>query len=140
MDAQTLEYRSDAAAAIGVSLDQFPDICASHEVIGQVTQSAAEETGLPEGLPVVAGGGDFLVAMLGSGVVEFRLGSDVTGTSTLISVLGKNPLPHPVISNLCVPQGGWVAFTLIDAGGDSMRWARRTFSDPAPLLSGSMNS
>jgi xylulokinase len=57
------------------------------------------------------------------------MGSDVTGTSTIMTLIHQNPVMHPNVSNLLEPSGSWGSFTLLDAGGDAMRWARRAFHE-----------
>jgi xylulokinase len=57
------------------------------------------------------------------------MGSDVTGTSTIMTLIHKDPVMHPNVSNLLEPSGSWGSFTLLDAGGDAMRWARRAFHE-----------
>ena len=57
------------------------------------------------------------------------MGSDVTGTSTLITLMTEEPVLDPVITNVQGVAGGWGAFTILDAGGDAMRWARRAFHE-----------
>jgi len=130
LDCRTMEYDAAAAAAVGVDLGKFAPAHPSAHPIGRVGAAAAAETGLPPGLPVVVGGGDFLVSLLGSGVTGPGVGSDITGTSTLISVWSELPVIHDIVSNLAGANGGWVPFTIMDAGGDSMRWARRLLNDP----------
>ncbi|HXH01966.1 MAG TPA: FGGY family carbohydrate kinase, partial [Candidatus Competibacteraceae bacterium] len=127
---QTLDYDDGIAAALGLDRAKFPPIHPSHQVIGTVTRHAATTTGLPEGLPVVAGGGDFPVAMLGSGVIAPGMGADITGTSTVIAAYATAPVLAAGLSNLCAVNGGWLPFTTVDAGGDSLCWARRVFGEP----------
>ena len=55
--------------------------------------------------------------------------SDVTGTSTIMTLIHNNPVLHPNVSNLLEPTGSWGSFTLLDAGGDAIRWARRAFHE-----------
>ncbi|HET6518263.1 MAG TPA: FGGY family carbohydrate kinase, partial [Geminicoccaceae bacterium] len=130
LDARELRYDAAIADLVGVDVARFPPVHPADAVIGTVTPAAAAEKGLPAGLPVVAGGGDFLVALLGSGVVEPGVGSDVTGTSTLISVWDARPVADARVMNLHAAGDGWVPFTILDAGGDSLRWARRVFGEP----------
>jgi xylulokinase len=84
-DCQTEAYSPQLADVVGVDLEKFPPIQPSHAVIGEVTGHASQLTGLPAGTPVVAGGGDFPVSMLGSGIVGEGVTADVTGTSTLLA-------------------------------------------------------
>ena len=76
---------------------------------------------------MLVGGGDYPVSMIGSGVVATGLGSDITGTSSIITVLADSPMLHPEVSNVATLDGLWGRFMLLDSGGDAVRWARRAF-------------
>jgi xylulokinase len=47
----------------------------------------------------------------------------------LLTLQAEKPILHPIISNVAGIDQGWSAFTILDAGGDAMRWARRAFHD-----------
>ncbi|MFO1036092.1 MAG: FGGY family carbohydrate kinase [Geminicoccaceae bacterium] len=130
VDASTGFYDEELAASLNVDLDKMPRILASEAVVGAVTPEAAGLTGLTVDTPVVAGGGDFIVALLGSGVDRPGTGSDITGTSTLISGIAERPVHAAGVMNLCAATGGWVPFAILDAGGDAVRWARRAIAQP----------
>jgi len=115
-------YSSEIAKALDVDINKFPEVYASHDVIGSVTKKASELTTIPEGIPVVAGGGDFPVAMLGFGLVGKGITADVTGTSNLLATHSEKPLIHPAIQNLRHVVDGWVPFRITDCGGVSMKW------------------
>ncbi len=123
-DCRTDAYSPELADAVGVDLRRFARVHPSHEVVGKVTARAASLTGLLEGTPVVAGGGDFPVSMLGFGIVGEGVTADVTGTSTLIALHHARPLVHPAVQNLRHVVGGWIPFTILDCGGLSMKWCR----------------
>jgi len=108
---------------------KLPPLKEAAEVLAAVSRDAARETGLLEGTPVIVGAGDYPVSLLGSGVIRAGMGSDVTGTSTLITLMTEEPVLDPVITNVQGVAGGWGAFTILDAGGDAMRWARRAFHE-----------
>ncbi|MBV9642525.1 MAG: pentose kinase [Verrucomicrobia bacterium] len=114
---------------VGLDLKMLPPLKNASDVLGRVMKEAARETGLLEGTPVVVGAGDYPVTLLGSGVTQPGMGSDVTGTSTLITLMVEQPVLDPAITNVQGVAGGWGAFTILDAGGDAMRWARRAFHD-----------
>jgi xylulokinase len=57
-------------AALFTDRDKLPRIVSSAEVVGRVSAKAAEETGLPAGTPVVAGGSDATTESLSIG--QFR--------------------------------------------------------------------
>ena len=129
MDPRTREWSAELLALTGVPRRLLRPLRDPAEVLGPLSAEAAALLGLPVGLPVLAGGGDYPVALLGSGVVEAGMGSDVTGTSTILTVLRDEPLLDERVSNVLTAQGLWGALTLLDAGGDAVRWARRAFHE-----------
>ena len=126
-DARTNAWSSSLAERLGVARKLLPPVRAAHEIVGEVTAEAAAATGLIAGTPVAAGTSDFAATLLGSGVSAGHRGSDITGTSTLITAYAPKPLQDPVVTNMRAADGAWAAFTILDAGGDAMRWARRAF-------------
>lgn len=125
-DAATGTWSPDLARLIGIDPVILPPILPSTERIGTVIDASARATGLPRGLPVFAGAGDFPVAILGSGVTRPGAVSDITGTSFLLTCLRSEPLCDPQIMNVALASGGWGAFAVVDAAGDAIRWASRT--------------
>ncbi len=114
---------------LGVDPALLPPIREPFEVLATVSASAAAETGLEPGIPVVVGISDYPAALLGSGVIAPGLASDVTGTSTLLTLCAEAPVLDPIVSNVRGALPNWSAFTILDAGGDAMRWARRAFHE-----------
>jgi xylulokinase len=130
-DIQSRTWSGKMLGLLGLDPDKLPSPGLASELLGAVTKEAAQDTGLRAGTPVAVGAGDFPMALLGSGVTRPGLGCDITGTSTLITLLAEQPVFDPIISNLQCVLGGWAAFTVVDAGGDAMRWARTVFHDQA---------
>jgi xylulokinase len=128
-DLQSRTWSSKMLELLGLDPDKLPSLSFAYELLGEVTKEAAEITGLRAGTPVAVGAGDFPMALLGSGVTRPGMGCDITGTSTLITLLAEQPALDPIISNLQCVLGGWAAFTIVDAGGDAMRWSRSAFHD-----------
>jgi xylulokinase len=113
-----------------LNYELLPPLKLPAEFIGVVSQEAAGITGLRAGTPVVTGVGDFPASLLGSGVIRPGTGSDSTGTSTLVTLCTLRPTLDPIITNVMSVDGrNWNAFTILDAGGDAMRWARRAFHE-----------
>jgi len=127
-DCEKDEYSPQMAETVGVDLGLFAPVHPSHEVIGTVTEAASKLTGVPAGTPVVAGGGDFPVSMLGFGIVGEGIASDVTGTSTLFAMHSSKPLIHPAVFNLRHVVDGWIPFKLLDTGGLSIKWCKDLIS------------
>ncbi|HEY6520913.1 MAG TPA: FGGY family carbohydrate kinase [Roseiarcus sp.] len=110
---------------------KLPPIREPLEILGAVTAEAAHETGLQEGTPVLVGGADYPMALLGSGACRPGLASDVTGTSCILTLIAEAPLLDPEVCNVATIEGHWGPFVLLETGGDAMRWARRAFHEKA---------
>jgi xylulokinase len=128
-DIRRRSWSEEIVNLTGLDLGLLPPLKNATDVLGTINKEAARHTGLLEGTPVVAGAGDYPVTLLGSGVTRPGMGSDVTGTSTLITLMTEEPVLDLAITNVQGVAGGWGAFTILDAGGDAMRWARRAFHD-----------
>ena len=70
----------------------LPPVAPSGTCIGRITQEAAAQTGLPEGIPVALGGHDHICGALAAGVVEPGRVLDSMGTSeSVIAVFDQLP-------------------------------------------------
>jgi len=90
-DARAGVWSEEAARAAGLKTRVMPRIARAHDVIGAVTREAAALTGLREGTPVVAGGGDFAASALGVGVVDEGEACLMLGTAGNLLM----PMDHP---------------------------------------------
>jgi xylulokinase len=131
MNPATRDWSPAMIALLGLDPAKLPRLRSPLEILGCVTEAAAVETGLLEGTPVLVGGADYPMALLGSGACRPGLVSDVTGTSSIITLITEAPLLDPEICNVATIEGGWGPFVLLESGGDAMRWARRAFHEGA---------
>ncbi|MGO1074330.1 xylulokinase [Inquilinus sp. CA228] len=131
MNPATRDWSPAMIALLGLDAAKLPRLRSPLEILGSVTAAAATETGLLEGTPVLVGGADYPMALLGSGACRPGLVSDVTGTSSIITLITEAPLLDPEICNVATIEGGWGPFVLLESGGDAMRWARRAFHEGA---------
>ena len=69
-DVHSREWISEVAELI-TPLERLPKAYWSYEIVGEVTAEAAQETGLAEGTPVVAGTTDAAAEAVSAGVAEF---------------------------------------------------------------------
>ncbi|MDJ0685494.1 MAG: FGGY family carbohydrate kinase [Alphaproteobacteria bacterium] len=129
MDWQSRTWSDELCAATGTPRGLLAPLKSPGEVLGGLTRDVAESLGLPADLPVLVGAGDYPMALLGSGVMRAGMGSDVTGTSSIITLLHDNAILEPEVSNVLTPNGVWGVMTLVEAGGDAVRWARRAFHE-----------
>ena len=131
-DTRTRDWSPKMLALLGLDQDRLPPIGLASEPAGAVTKEAATITGLRPGTPVAIGTGDFPAALLGAGAIKPGTSCDITGTSNLITLVTEEPVFDPIISNMQIPTGGWAAFTVLDAAGDALRWARHAFNRQHP--------
>lgn len=129
MNPQTGDWSQAMIARLGLNPAMMPPIRPPQAVLGGVSAAAALATGLAAGTPVLVGGADYPMALLGSGVCRPGLASDVTGTSCIITLITGQALLDPEISNVATVEGNWGPFMLLETGGDAMRWARRALLD-----------
>jgi autoinducer-2 kinase len=130
----TLAQRTWSAtipALSGLPPDALPPVVDPGTVVGQVTPAAAGQTGLRAGTPVVAGGADTQLGLLGAGTApgEYTV---VAGTFWQNTVLLPEPLidPQARLRTLChVTPGQWMLEGIGFYIGMSMRWFRDAFCD-----------
>jgi len=71
--------------AVPVVRDMLPDLVNPGEILGEITSQAAEQTGIPAGLPVIAAAADKACEVLGAGCVEPEVGCLSYGTTATIN-------------------------------------------------------
>ena len=85
MNLSTLKWATEVGDAIGVNLAEImPPVAKCTDIIGTVTESAAKETGLCEGTPVVAGCSDAMASMYAIGLSKMGDAGESAGTSSLV--------------------------------------------------------
>ena len=127
-DVAAQSWSEEGARAVGIAPHLLPPIARAEEVVGTVTAAAAAQTGLREGTPVVAGGGDFAASALGAGVVEEGHASLMLGTAGNLLVPMASPrFDTRLIHSHHVGCERWLALggTLC---GAALEWFRRTFA------------
>lgn len=79
-DLSTRDWDRTIMEKCGLKSDIFPKVYESGTVVANVTKEAAEITGLAEGTPVVAGGGDAQLGCIGVGLVSSSQGAVFGGS------------------------------------------------------------
>ena len=127
LDLRGRRYSDDMLAALEVPATMLPQVYEGPEVTGRLTDVAAALTGLPAGVPVVAGGGDNACAAIGAGLIEEGHGVCSLGTSGTLFVHSMTPRidPEGALNAFCdaVP-GGYHLMGVILAAGGSLGWYR----------------
>ncbi len=84
MDSRTGRWDRDLMQDMGLDPEMAPSAVTSTTITGRLTQEAAERLGLPQGVPVVAGGGDMACSAVGIGAVEPGIVSVTIGTAAQV--------------------------------------------------------
>ena len=90
---RTQDYDADALTLFGLeSLARgLPEMAASTEIVGKVTRHAAEQTGLAEGTPVMAGLHDVTASALGMGGYGQGVVAVIAGTYSINETVSLAP-------------------------------------------------
>jgi sugar (pentulose or hexulose) kinase len=102
----------------------LPPVVPSETVCGGVIETAAKETGLAVGTPVVAGAGDVPASALGAGAVEPGVACVILGTTCLSCLTTAEPMftPPNVGLNFVLPPDRWLRVMANIAGTTNLDW------------------
>jgi len=130
-DVKRREWSHYLFSQLGIPPEIFVKVFESTEVTGEISAEGSESTGLPRGIPVVAGGGDSPVGAVGCGAIKAGVVSSNIGTGgqTFITLDGFKVDPEYRIHTFChaVP-GKWYLQGAILSAGLSLRWFRDNFA------------
>jgi len=84
-------WDAEQIAAYGLVADKFPPLVLMGESIGKVSHEAARAFSVPAGIPIVAAGTDYFMALVGAGVIGAGMVCDRAGTSEGINVCAEKP-------------------------------------------------
>lgn len=113
LDIRKRQWHSELLNAIDSDRDLagcLPPLVESNAQIGVLRQEVAEQLGLPVGTPVAGGGGDNMMAAIGTGnVVPGRLTMSL-GTSGTLFTHSDTPVidPQGEVAAFCSSTGGWL--------------------------------
>ncbi|MCS7194035.1 MAG: xylulokinase [Meiothermus sp.] len=126
-------WDSEILHSLGLEEGLFPELGPSERVVGTLQPEWARETGLPAGLPVVAGAGDNAAAALGLGVSRHRkgVGSVSLGTSGVIFIPLEVPTPEPEgrVHLFAHADGGYHLLGVTLSAAGSLEWLRGLFPE-----------
>lgn len=130
LDVQSGEWSEQLTKLCNINQELLPELSQSMEVIGELTESAAKQLGLPNGIPVVAGGADLPVHALGHGLVKAGTGMVTVGTGGQVFMPQKHAVfdsKHRYYTFNHSINESWYAQASILAAGSSLRWLRDLF-------------
>lgn len=124
----SLSWDADILRALDLDPNLFPGVVPSASVVSGLVADWARDTGLPEGLPVIAGAGDNAGAAIGLGVTSARpgTGSLSLGTSGVVFLPLERPEPEPGgrVHLFAHADGGYHLLGVTLAAAGSLGWLR----------------
>lgn len=118
----------DKALALEYQVDprRLARVLPAATVAGELAEEAAQDMGLPAGIPVATGAQDQKCAALAAGLEEGVVTVSL-GTSTAISALVRRPVYDETMAVPCFPyltKGSWVLEAPLVTTGGAVRWLR----------------
>jgi xylulokinase len=125
------KWSAEMLEASDLKAEILPEVFESPQITGRVTKDGARASGLREGTPVVAGGGDQAAGAVGMGIVAPGNVSATIGTSGVVFAATSDPVVEPKgrIHTFChaIP-GRWHVMGVTQGAGLSLRWFRDQFT------------
>jgi xylulokinase len=112
-------------ASVGVPVDRLPPRAVTGEVVGELTDAAADALGLRAGIPVVGGTVDAFASYLGAGLLEPGDAYDPGGSAGGFGVYWDRPVEVPGGFVTPAPLAGrWSVGAAMAATGRALDWYR----------------
>jgi len=131
LDITTHDWWHDILHEIGINEKHLPFLYPPGDAVGNISQEASTQTGLPQTAKVVGGGMDQSVGALGAGNIRAGIVSETTGAALTIQV--SIPLPD-VDKNKIIPvychsvPGKYLFVPVCPTAGMAYKWFRDTFA------------
>lgn len=124
-DLEKRDWSNETLNALGIPPPWLPRTFEGPEITGRVTAEAAEATGLREGTPIVAGGGDQSAQAVGVGAIRPGVLALTLGTSGVVFAATETPLIESQgrLHSFChaVPERWHLMGVMLSAAG-SLQW------------------
>ena len=138
IDISKKAYLHDVFAELGIDVGKFPALYRGTDVVGRTTEAAASQTGLMQGIPVVAGGGDGACANVAAGLVRPGEIYCSLGTTAWISRNVSRPVfdvKQRVFNIMSLDGVNCGVFGTMQNAGKAIEWALGAFdfADPGEL-------
>lgn len=126
-DINKADWSDEILRALGIGRDILPPILNGDEIMGFVSAKAAQETGLTEGIPVIAGTVDAIAGAMEAGVISGGSAFEATGTSSVFLVALNQISATPYLSTAVgITAERGVMFGAMSTIGASYKWFRDT--------------
>ena len=125
------KWDEDLIKKFNISSEIFPELHFAKDVIGTVTSTSASQTGLAEGIPVMAGQTDFTASCIASGITEVGDVQSNLGTCGNFGVIHKDTdfMYEMITWGFSVgEEDTYITAATTTTGGMSIRFIRDKFA------------
>jgi len=132
MDIGRRAYAADMLAELGLDVSRLPELHRATDVVGTLCPEAARAMGLPDGIPVTAGGGDGSCATVGAGAVREGDTYCCLGTTAWIASMRPDAFIDPQMRLFCIQSldgEGCGVFGTVQSAGRSLEWIMQTLDE-----------
>ena len=122
-------WNEGAIPHLRMDQDKLPPLVEIGDLLGTVRAEAEETLGVPAGLPVIAGGPDYIMSIIGAASTQPGRVCDRAGTSEGVNLCWSAPVKDKRL--LCFPhvvRGSYNISAIISSSGSALDWAVRTFA------------
>lgn len=139
---KTQSWDVEILRALDFDENKLPRLVAPGSICGYICREFSTETGLKEGTPVVAAGGDQQVAAIGMGIFNRETAEVNTGTGSFVLTLVDEPVFHPEMKTLCSYSAiadKWVVEAGVLTTGIVFKWFAEEFTESGSPIDGLRN-
>lgn len=130
---RTRKWSPFLARMLGLPLDKMPPIRSSIDVAGTLGETVAEELGLAEGTPVIAGMADIPAAATGSGALDDGDAHINIGTSSWLCLSVSRPCnlgKHGIAAVVSADPDMFIMIGESETAGACLEWFAQQFASP----------
>jgi xylulokinase len=133
-DLQTKDWAGDMLAAVNIPSSLLPPVRQALDIAGTVTEAAADETGMEEGVPVMTGVADHVSAAFAAGVIdEGELLIKLGGAGDILMATDTPLIDERLFFDLHVIPGKYLPNGCMATSGSLIRWFQREFGEGRSL-------
>jgi len=135
-DVAKRQWSHDMLTRFDLDARLLPPVAGTTDAAGEVTTTAAEETGLPAGIPVAAGGADIAMAAIALGVGRPGVVAvSISTGGTVITGIDRVIIDNRLHTLCFAGKDRWILMGAMLSAGLSLSWFARKIASPAGGLS-----
>ncbi|NCD32470.1 MAG: hypothetical protein EOL87_03530 [Spartobacteria bacterium] len=125
-DTQAKCWSDELLTFFGIDASKMPRIIAPFDIVGEVSEQGALDSGLCPGTKIIAGCGDTAATILGAGGYHEGVAVDIAGTASVLAMCTKRYTPDDQSGTLIcarsVIDGLWAPMAYVAGGGQCLAW------------------